>query len=259
MLARRSLLATVCLLASSSCSSTSGALPTWDEPGNELASTPAEASNSPSPEQEPEVADVEASPVENESEPAPATTTLASSGTSEPDEGEEAKRSSGEKEKQGLPKPLHTKLDASCGKDPGIGQKLKAFELKTPGGKSVTHRTYGRRILLVNFWGTWCKPCLEELPEFDRLYRRYRKHGMTLVAIATDEEAQEVQDFVKSRKLAAKVLLGGEGYASQYGSPKFPFTFVVDEKGVIKASYRGYKPECMGQLEADIRAQLEGK
>jgi thiol-disulfide isomerase/thioredoxin len=156
-----------------------------------------------------------------------------------------------------LPKKVYTKVDAKCGKDKGVGSKLKAFKLATPSGKSVTHRSYGNRVLLVNFWGTWCKPCLKELPEFDRLYRRYRKHGLVAIAIATDEEAEPVQAFVDSRKLSTRVLIGGEDYAGQYGAPTFPFTYVVDAQGVIRASYHGYKPECMGKLEADIREQLE--
>ena len=156
-----------------------------------------------------------------------------------------------------LPRALHTKTDETCGKDPGVGEPLKAFSLPTPDGKSVSSGTFKGRVLVVNFWGTWCKPCLKELPEFDQLYRRYRKHGMTLLAIATDEEPEGVVDFADKRKLAAKLAIGGETYAGKYGSPKFPFTFVVDYKGIIRAAYRGYKPECMGQLEADIREQLE--
>jgi thiol-disulfide isomerase/thioredoxin len=158
-----------------------------------------------------------------------------------------------------LPKPVYTKIDASCGKDEGLGTKLKPFDLKSVDGKASTNKTYAGRVMLVNFWGTWCKPCLKELPEFDQLYRRYRKHGMTLVAIATDEDPGPVKEYIDKRKLAAKVLIGAEDYAGQYGSPKFPFTFVVDERGVIRASYRGYRPECMGKLEADLRKQLEAR
>jgi thiol-disulfide isomerase/thioredoxin len=157
-----------------------------------------------------------------------------------------------------LPKPKHSKVDAKCGRDPGVGQKLKSFSL--PGIKSdkkVTNTSFRGRVQVVNFWGTWCKPCLKELPEFDALYRRYRKHGMTLLAIATDEDAEAVRDTVSKKKLGAKIAIAGEDYAGQYGSPKFPFTFVVDYKGVIRGSYRGYKPECMGKLEADIREQLQ--
>jgi peroxiredoxin len=156
-----------------------------------------------------------------------------------------------------LPKAKHTSVDNSCGKDPGVGQKLKNFKLATSDGKSVSNGTYRGRVLVVNFWGTWCKPCLKELPEFDQLFRRYRKFGMALLAIATDEDAEPVNDFKNKRKLAAKLAIGGEDYAGQYSSPQFPFTFVVDTHGTIKASYRGYKPKCMGKLEADIRKELE--
>lgn len=157
-----------------------------------------------------------------------------------------------------LPRPVHGKVDATCGRDAGVGQSLKSFSL--PGleeGKTITNRTFRGRVQVVNFWGTWCKPCLKELPEFDQLYRRYRKHGMTLLAIATDEDAQAVKETITKKRLGAKIAIAGEDYAGQYGSPKFPFTFVVDHKGVIRGSYRGYKPECMGKLEADIREQLQ--
>lgn len=158
-----------------------------------------------------------------------------------------------------LPKPLFKNVKSSCGRDAGVGTKLKSFRLKDLEGKEVTNGRYRKRVMLVNFWGTWCAPCLKELPEFDRLYRRYRKAGMTLVAIATDEEAEPVKKLVAKRKLKAKVLLGGEAYAGQYGAPNFPFTYVVDTKGTIVGSYHGYKEDCMGKLEDDIRKALESR
>jgi len=157
----------------------------------------------------------------------------------------------------GLPSPVHPQVSSECGNDGGVGTALKPFALPTLEGQRVGDGDYRGRVLLLNFWGTWCKPCLEELPEFDRLYRHYGPHGLALVAIATDTEPGPVQDFVRSRKLAASVLLEGEPYASQYESPNFPFTFVVDPSGTIVGSYRGFKKECLGKLEADLRRQLE--
>jgi peroxiredoxin len=159
--------------------------------------------------------------------------------------------------KDPLPKPLHAKVDGSCGKGPGVGQRLKSFNLKTTKGKSVSSGSLKGKVAVVNFWGTWCKPCLKELPEFDQLHRRYRKHGMTLVAIATDTDPAPVDEFVGKHHLSAKVLIGGEDYANGFSPDKFPFTFVVDPKGIIRASYRGYRPECIGKLEADVRKELE--
>lgn len=164
---------------------------------------------------------------------------------------------SGTKTANALPKPLFKNVKASCGRDAGVGTKLKSFRLKDLEGKEVTNGRYRKRVMLVNFWGTWCAPCLKELPEFDRLYRRYRKAGMTLVAIATDEEAEPVKELAAKRKLRAKILIGGEAYAEQYGAPNFPFTYVVDTTGTIVGSYHGYKEDCLGKLEDDIRKALE--
>ncbi len=109
----------------------------------------------------------------------------------------------------------------------------------------------------MNLWGTWCEPCKKELPEFARLYRHYRAHGLSFVAIATDEDPAPVEEFAKSRKIAGRLAYDGEAYSKTYGERSFPFTFVVDRKGTIVAAYDGYKEECIGQLEADLRAALE--
>lgn len=158
-----------------------------------------------------------------------------------------------------LPAPLHTKIDEKCGRDPGVGTAAVPFTLKTPEGKDLSLASLRGKVVLLNFWGTWCKPCLKELPEFDRLVRHYRKHGAVLVAVATDTEPEKVLEFAKSRKLAAKLALGGEDLAKQYDSPNFPFSFVVDDKGTIRGSYRSFRPECLGKLEQDIRTSLEAR
>lgn len=158
---------------------------------------------------------------------------------------------------EGLPAPLFTKVDDKCGKDPGVGTSAHPFALKTAEGKDISLASLKGKVVLLNFWGTWCKPCLKELPEFDRLVRHYRKHGAVLVAIATDTEPDKVLEFKQSSKVAGKLVLGGDAPSKAYDSPNFPFSFVVDAQGVIRGSYRGYHPECIGKIEQDLRASLE--
>lgn len=155
-----------------------------------------------------------------------------------------------------LPAPIFGKAQAGCGRDPGVGEAAKPFNLKTPAGKDISLQSLRGKVVLLNFWGTWCKPCLKELPEFERLYRRYKKNGLVLVAVATDSDPAPVEAFTRERKLSAKMAIGGEEVANAYKSPNFPFSFVVDPKGTIRASYRGFKPECLGQLEQDLREEL---
>lgn len=158
---------------------------------------------------------------------------------------------------EGLPAPLYTKVDDKCGKDPGVGTSAQPFALKTAEGKDISLASLKGKVVLLNFWGTWCKPCLKELPEFDRLVRHYRKHGAVLVAIATDTEPDKVLEFKQSSKIAGKLVLGGDAPSKVYDSPNFPFSFVVDATGVIRGSYRGYHPECIGKIEQDLRTSLE--
>lgn len=161
-------------------------------------------------------------------------------------------------EREPLPKPTHKLSGPKCQQSFAVGDKVKGFRLPSvAGSKTISPNGYRKRVLLLNFWGTWCKPCLEELPAFDRLYRKYRKNGLTLVAVATDEEPELVQAFIDKHKLRAKVALDGEDAAGAYNRPNFPFTFVVDGTGKIVAAYEFIDGNCMGDLEQVIRDELE--
>jgi thiol-disulfide isomerase/thioredoxin len=156
-----------------------------------------------------------------------------------------------------FPAPLYPEVSADCGSELAVGATVQPFALPSAaGGKTIAPAGYRGRVLLLNFWGTWCAPCLQELPEFDRLYRRYREHGMTLVAVATDEEPAKVLEFAERTKLRAKLALGGEEVAALYGASTFPFTLIVDGDGVVRAAYEGYEPRCLGAIEADLRREL---
>ena len=156
-----------------------------------------------------------------------------------------------------LPGPIYEPSDRSCAKSFAVGTPVEDFELpNVEGDKIISPSNYRERVMVLNFWGTWCKPCLEELPAFDRLYRRYHAHGMTLVAVATDEDPAPVQTFIDKHELRAKVALEGEEAAEAYERPNFPFTFVVDGGGNIVAAFEFVDDRCMGELEQVIRAEL---
>ncbi len=215
------------------------------------------------PEIEPEPdADVEATPEPDAPEPEPALTADASDPEpdAQPDGGasEPAPAASKTAQREPLPKPIHAPGDGSCIKKFDVGSKVKGFRLRSlAGDKTISPAGYRNRVMLLNFWATWCKPCLEELPEFDRLYRKYRRHGLTLVAVTTDEDPKPIQDFVDKHKLVAKIALSGEEAAGAYDRPGFPFSFVVDGDGTIVAAFEFVNDACLGDLEQVIRESLE--
>lgn len=157
-----------------------------------------------------------------------------------------------------LPEPSYA-VEKSCGKQFEVGNAVKPFELRSlrDANQTLSPATFAGRVVLLNFWGTWCKPCKEELPKFDRLYRKYQKYGFELVTVATDEDPVPVQAFVDEHKMRARVGLGGEDVAGAYDRPRFPFTFLVDAEGTIVGAYELVVDDCMGALEADIREQLQ--
>lgn len=134
---------------------------------------------------------------------------------------------------------------------------MATFALPTVDGRTATPGLFRGRVMLVNFWGTWCEPCLEELPQFERLYRHYRGQGLSLVAIATDEDPGLVQDFADREGLKTPLIYGGATLAESFGARPFPFTLVVGGDGVVREVFEGYEPGCLGEVEASIRAALE--
>jgi thiol-disulfide isomerase/thioredoxin len=253
MLVRAVRLAPICLLASLACRpepASSEPTPATPEPvtpdpasTEEAAPTEIADAQEPEPEPEPEPAEGEPAPAEGEPEAQPDPTAVASA---EP------------KQREPLPKAIHKPGNGKCVQKFAVGEKVKPFKLPSlAGDKNISSRGYPNRVVLLNFWALWCKPCLAELPEFDRLYRKYRSHGFTLVAVTTDEDPKPVQAFVDEHKLSAKVALEGEEAASAYDRPQFPFSFVIDGDGTIVASFEYVSDACLGDLEQVIRDSLE--
>jgi peroxiredoxin len=99
------------------------------------------------------------------------------------------------------------------------------------------------KVIFVNFWATWCVPCVKEMPSFEKLYRRYRSQGLTLLAVSLDKgDSSKVQEFADKHKLSFPILLDTEGVAEKlYPSFTIPFTYVIDKQGRVVARVDGAK------------------
>lgn len=116
-------------------------------------------------------------------------------------------------------------------------QKLaQDFTLKTPGGGSFRLSDHRGKIVLINFWATWCPPCREEMPSMDRLYRKHREQGFVMVAVSVDADPGVVPPFVREHKLGFAVALDPKMEAANvYGVRALPSSFIVDKKGMMAA------------------------
>lgn len=111
------------------------------------------------------------------------------------------------------------------------------------------------KVIIINFWATWCVPCVREMPSFENLYRRFRSEGLTILAVSLDKgDSDKVQKFVDKHKLSFPILLDINGVAEKlYPSFTIPFTYVIDKLGRVVARVDGAKnwesPETFRAVE----------
>jgi len=116
-----------------------------------------------------------------------------------------------------------------------IGKPAPDFTLKTVDGRTVTLSSLRGKLVLVNFWATWCPPCREEMPSMEELYRNYAPGGLELLAINIEEDGPQVlPEFLKEHPHTFPVLCDtAQSVSVRYGVYQFPETFIVDRNGII--------------------------
>ncbi len=114
------------------------------------------------------------------------------------------------------------------------------------------------RVVLINFWATWCVPCLYELPHVQKLYERYRNKGLTVLAISTDFDRARVKPFVRKNGYTFPVLFADPGVQSDYEVRSIPTTYLIDGKGRLRFMQMGYGPDTGTELEWALE-QLLGR
>ena len=149
-------------------------------------------------------------------------------------------------------------VSISSGKD-----KPADFKLKTLGGKYLKLKNFiGEKVILVNFWATWCKPCMRELPEFNRIYLKYKDKGFILLSINTDPSANlsQVKTLVKRFRLKCPVLLDKDNQILQKYNPTraLPYSVLINKEGYIEERFIGYKSGDEKKLETLIKKLIKG-
>lgn len=130
--------------------------------------------------------------------------------------------------------------------------KLPSFKLKDLKGNVYTNEDFKNKILLIDFWATWCPPCRKEIPSFINLYKKYKDQGLEIIGISLDQDMNKVRNFVKEKGITYTVLIGNKNVAQDFGGIQgIPTTFIVDRKGTIVFKQVGLAPE--EKFEAEIK------
>ncbi len=124
----------------------------------------------------------------------------------------------------------------------GRGSVAPAFELSSLDGDRVALEGFAGRVVLVNFWATWCKPCEAEMPAMERLYRRLRNDGFDLLAVSVDTDVSDVARFRDRLGLSFPILLDPtQATARRYQTFKFPESLLIGPDGLVIERYIGSK------------------
>lgn len=139
----------------------------------------------------------------------------------------------------------------------GPRQPAPDFNLKTLDGKTLQLSALKGKVVLLNFWATWCPPCREEIPHFKELYDQYRAKGLEIIGVALDDGGEkDVAPFARQNQINYPlVAAGGQELAQSYGGIRgIPTTFLIDKQGRIAQKYIGSRSKEV--FEKEIQALL---
>ncbi len=138
-------------------------------------------------------------------------------------------------------------------------KKAPDFTLKDSNGKTVNLADYKGKVVLLNFWATWCGPCKIEIPWFIDFEQKYKDKGFAVVGVSMDEDGwNAVKPYLSESHINYRVLLGNDSVGTLYGGvDSLPTTFVIDQDGRIAATHIGLVSKSDYQTE--IVQLLEGK
>jgi len=141
---------------------------------------------------------------------------------------------------------------------PGPSAKsAPSFTLQDLNGKQVSLSDFKGKVVILDFWATWCPPCVKEIPHFIALYEQYKDQGFAIVGISVDRGGiSVVKSFARKYRVNYPILMTDGRVDKAYGGiPSIPTTFVIDSAGNIRQKYVGYRDKAI--FEADIKALLE--
>jgi cytochrome c biogenesis protein CcmG/thiol:disulfide interchange protein DsbE len=160
-----------------------------------------------------------------------------------------------------------TLLMTSCSSAPAAGAAVRPvekrkqapdFTLKDADGKPVKLSDYKGKVILLNFWATWCGPCKIEIPWFMDFETRFKDRGFAVLGVSTDEEGWEVvRPYIERQKVNYRMVIATEEVAQLYGGVEsLPTSFILDREGRIASAHVGLvsKKEYQDDIEQLLAA-----
>jgi len=115
-----------------------------------------------------------------------------------------------------------------------IGERAPDFTLPALTQGPLSLHDFGRQVVVLNFWATWCPPCVEETPGLEKFAEQMRPQGVTVMGVSVDQDGAALQAFAAEQHLSFPILRDpNQSVANRYGTFKFPETYIIDQDGRV--------------------------
>jgi len=133
-----------------------------------------------------------------------------------------------------------------------IGQPAPAFRLQDINGQEVTLDQFKGRVVMLDFWATWCGPCRMTMPLLEGLAKEYAS-TMVLLAINLQDPKEVVKEYIWKQGIHSQVLLDEDGsVGALYGAESIPMEVLIDKEGIVRHVQMGFGPNTLSQFRAEI-------
>ncbi len=150
-----------------------------------------------------------------------------------------------------------------CGPAPDSGEAIRApsFALRSLQGEEVTLESLKGQVVILDFWATWCAPCVKQIPILNHFYEVNRRDGVAVYGISVDVDgAAAVGPFAEKHEFRYPVLIGSVSLADSYGVTGFPATVVIDADGNVRGRHAGVAGErALDKMVAAARVRIASK
>jgi len=114
------------------------------------------------------------------------------------------------------------------------GDTAPNFSITTDSGRKITRSDFGGKVLVLNFWATWCPPCIEEIPSLEQFHKQLSGAGVVVLAVSVDRNAAQYSRFLERAGITFLTARDPEAeISSRYGTFKYPESYVIDRRGKV--------------------------
>jgi len=138
-----------------------------------------------------------------------------------------------------------------------VGGRAPEIGINDLNGRPVRMASLRGKVVLVDFWASWCAPCRQEFPVLERLHRTYASQGLAIVGVSVDNDVANVRSFL--RRNSASFLIAHDPRkvaAARYGGTAMPSSYIIDRRGIVRHYHPGFRANDAATIEREVQALL---